>query len=205
VSDFDPMDFQPNSVGVLVVRVIRLQDIVKALRCTEDFASEVVREIRGETSADGRVAFVLPSQLAAWAYKQAGKPVAPFAFKTLLVNKPTTAADALRRAATRADQEQPSPPPRAPKSGRKKLILSKREAAKLLGVGRNKTLHELIARGLLKTVVVNGHVKVPRADVERIAREGFDLDAPEKSARGQAKPSSTRASDLVAAIRRLKL
>ena len=104
MSDFDPMDFQPNSGGVLVVRVIRLQDVIKALRCTEDFALEVVREIRGETSTDGKAAFVLPSQLAAWAYKQARKAVAPFPFKTVEVNNPTNNADALRRAATRAEQ-----------------------------------------------------------------------------------------------------
>lgn len=31
-----------------------------------DFARGVVREIRGEMSADGSLAFVLPSQLARW-------------------------------------------------------------------------------------------------------------------------------------------
>ncbi len=82
---FDPMDFQPNSVGVLVVRVIRLKDIVKALSCTEAFALEVVHEIRGETSADGALAFVLPSQLARWTYRRAGEPVPPPVHETMLV------------------------------------------------------------------------------------------------------------------------
>ncbi len=68
---FDPIDFQPNSVGVLVVRVIRLKDIMRALDCTEARAREVVKEIRGEESADGATVFVLPSQLAAWAYRSA--------------------------------------------------------------------------------------------------------------------------------------
>jgi hypothetical protein len=204
MNDFDPMDFQPNSVGVLVVRIIRLQDIVKALRCTEDFALKVVREIRGETSADGEVAFVLPSQLAAWAYKRAGKPVAPFPFKTILVNNPTNTADALRRAAIRDHQQPPSAQPPSKRS-RTKLILSKREAARLLGVGRNKTLNELIARGLLKTVVVNGHIKVPRADVERIAAKGFDLDAPTKRIRHEPKSRNNHPADLEAVIRKLKI
>jgi hypothetical protein len=100
MSDFDPMDFQPNSVGVLVVRVIRLKDIVRALSCTEEFALGVVREIRGETSADGSLAFVLPSQLARWTYRRAGQPVAPPSFKTVLVED-AEAGDALKRAANK--------------------------------------------------------------------------------------------------------
>lgn len=68
---FDPIDFQPNSVGVLVVRVIRLKDIMRALDCTEARAREVVKEIRGEESPDGAMVFVLPSQLAAWVYRSA--------------------------------------------------------------------------------------------------------------------------------------
>ncbi len=100
---FEPMDFERNSVGVLVVRVIRLKDIVKSLGCTEAFAQQVVREIRGETSPDGSTAFVLPSQLAAWAYQRAGKPAAPFPFKTVLVKDVRGTDDGLRRTAIRAD------------------------------------------------------------------------------------------------------
>lgn len=202
--DFDPMDFQPNSVGVLVVRVVRLKDIMRTLGCGEAEALEVVREIRGATSADGARAFVLPSQLAAWTYRQAGRAVGPLPFTSVLVNAPSDPADALKRAATRAEQAQP-PVARPPKSVRKKLILSKREAARLLGVGRNQTLHELIARGLLRTVVVNGQVKVPRADVERIAREGFDLDAPKRPARRAVKSDAGGGQGVVAAIRKLNL
>lgn len=96
--NFDPMDFQPNSLGVLVVRVIRIKDIVKTLSCTEDFARKVVVEIRGETSADGEVAFVLPSQLARWTYRRAGQPVPPPAHETMLVND-AGRGDVLKRAA----------------------------------------------------------------------------------------------------------
>ena len=97
--DFDPMDFQPNSVGVMVVRVIRIKDIVRTLSCTEDFAHSVVREIRGETSADGSLAFVLPSQLAAWTYNRAGKPVTRLPFKTAFVKEDTRQGAALKRTA----------------------------------------------------------------------------------------------------------
>ena len=110
MSDFDPMDFQPNSGGVMVVRVIRIKDIVRSLDCTEDFAREVIREIRGATTADGTTAFVLPSQLAAWAYKRAGKPVAPFPSRAVFVNDAGGRGDALRRAASRAEPQPASTP-----------------------------------------------------------------------------------------------
>lgn len=195
------MDFQPNSVGVLVVRVIRLKDIMRTLGCSEPEALEVVREIRGETSADQTRVFVLPSQLAAWTYRHAGR-VAP-ASTPILVGDAATPAQALRAAAAKDQRERDASAARAPK---KKLILSKREAAKLLGVGRNQTLHDLIGRGLLRTVIVNGQVKVPRADVERIAREGFDLDAPKAApARASVKPAERGALGVVTAIRKLKL
>jgi hypothetical protein len=105
---FDPIDFQPNSAGVMVVRVIRLQDIAKALRCSEAFAREVVREIRGETSANGELAFVLPSQLAAWAYQRAGKPASPFPFESVLVKDARGSTDALRLAAAENRNEHAS-------------------------------------------------------------------------------------------------
>ncbi len=198
--DFDPLDFQPNSVGVMVVRVIRLEDVMKALRCTEAKAQEVVKEIRGETSSDGSFAFVLPSQLAAWAYKQAGKPLAPLPFTTMLVHNPVDQADALRRAARNSN----APTASGSKSARKKLILSKREAAKLLGVSRTSTLNEMIERGLLKAVLVNGHVKVARAEVEKIAAEGFDVGGPvpPRRRRSEARPPLDESvSDAIRKIR----
>ena len=39
-------------------------------------------------------------------------------------------------------------------------------------------LNELIARKLLKTVVVNARVKVTRAEVERLAATGFNVTQP---------------------------
>jgi hypothetical protein len=191
--DFDPMDFQRNSVGVLVVRVIRIKDIVRTLGCTEERANEVVREIRGETNADGSLAFVLPSQLAAWTYQRAGKSAGPLPFKSMLMADPGERADVLKRAASRAEQQLPAAPTRTVKSGRRKLLLSKREAAKLLGIDRSSTLNELIARGLLKTVVVNARVKVTRAEVERLAAVGFDVTRP-APATERRKPKATPSS-----------
>jgi excisionase family DNA binding protein len=199
---FDPIDFQPNSVGVLVVRVIRLKDIMRTLGCSEPDALAVVREIRGETSADKARVFVLPSQLAAWTYQQAGRAVPPS--RPMVVKETASTEDALRSAVGKDERERASSA--MSKAGKKKLILSKREAAKLLGVGRNQTLHDLIARGLLRTVVVNGQVKVPRADVERIAREGFDLDVPRSPMpRAALKPAKGREGGVETAIRKLKL
>lgn len=54
------------------------------------------------------------------------------------------------------------------------LLLSLRAAASLLGVSRNTTLKALIANGQLRTVPRNGGIAVPRAEVERLARVGFD-------------------------------
>jgi hypothetical protein len=57
----------------------------------------VVRVIRGETSAMGDEVFVLPSQLAAWVYRQARKPLTPIPFKTVLVDSAGGSSEALRR------------------------------------------------------------------------------------------------------------
>ena len=200
MSRLDPMDFQPNSAGVMVVRVIRLEDVMKALRCTEEKAKEVVKEIRGEASEDGSLAFVLPSQLAAWAYKRAGKPLAPLPYQTVLVNNPSSNADALKRAAVSSGHSNGA------RAERKKLILSKREAARLLGVSRTSTLNEMIARGLLKTVLVNGHVKVARAEVEKIAAEGFDVTGPVPHRRiRRSEPRESKGESVSDAIRRIRI
>jgi len=55
------------------------------------------------------------------------------------------------------------------------VLLSKREAARRLGVDRNGTLNTLIASGQLRAVPKNGQQAIPTAEVERLAREGFDV------------------------------
>jgi hypothetical protein len=64
------------------------------------------------------------------------------------------------------------------------LLLSQRQAARLLGVSRNTTLRALISNGQLETVLKSGVTMVPRSEVERLAREGFDAAAlPSRRAR----------------------
>lgn len=52
-----------------------------------------------------------------------------------------------------------------------KAFLSLREAARRLGVSRNSTLADLISDRRIKTVRLNGRLKVPAAEVERLIRE----------------------------------
>lgn len=52
------------------------------------------------------------------------------------------------------------------------LLLSYRAAARLLGVGRNATLHALIAAGHLVPVVLLGRARIPREQIEALARAG---------------------------------
>lgn len=53
-----------------------------------------------------------------------------------------------------------------------KRLLSLREAARQLGISRDKTLHEMIARKQIKTVQLKGKLKIPASEVERIALSG---------------------------------
>ena len=102
---FNEMDFVKNSRDILVVRAIRVGDIMKALRCSLSFAYQVIKEIRGEQNPDGTLAFVLPSQLAAWTYRRAGGK-AELPFKTALVPAGAGATQALKRAAVSKSPEQ---------------------------------------------------------------------------------------------------
>lgn len=58
-------------------------------------------------------------------------------------------------------------------------LLSKKEAARRLGVDRATTLEGLITAGDIKTVPFNGRVRIPLAEVERILNEGIPtVDTP---------------------------
>ncbi|MFE8600243.1 helix-turn-helix domain-containing protein [Archangium violaceum] len=52
------------------------------------------------------------------------------------------------------------------------LLCSYREAARVLGIGRNNTLPELIRRGLLRPVTLLGRSYIPREQLEELARHG---------------------------------
>jgi excisionase family DNA binding protein len=60
---------------------------------------------------------------------------------------------------------------------RSKRLLSKREAAKYLGVSRGRTLDVLIAAGRLRTVRIGGRLKIPLEEVERLATSGAHVEA----------------------------
>lgn len=52
-------------------------------------------------------------------------------------------------------------------------LLSKKAAASLLGVDRATTLEEWISTGRIKVVDLDGRVRIPRAEVERVINEGL--------------------------------
>jgi hypothetical protein len=47
-------------------------------------------------------------------------------------------------------------------------LLSKREAARRLGVDRNTTLRDLIDLGDIRTAVIAGRVKIPASEIDRL-------------------------------------
>lgn len=51
-------------------------------------------------------------------------------------------------------------------------LLSKREAARLLGVSRGATLNRLIQEGALRTIVVGKRAKIPMAEIEQLIAKG---------------------------------
>ncbi len=68
----DPeLDYRMNSRGSMVIVVLRVKDVMIALRCSRSRAYEVIRECRGEL-VGSTLAFILPSQLQAWTLRQVG-------------------------------------------------------------------------------------------------------------------------------------
>lgn len=68
----DPeLDYRMNSRGSMVIAVLRVKDVVTALRCSPSHAYAVIRECRGEL-VSSKLAFILPSQLRDWTLKQLG-------------------------------------------------------------------------------------------------------------------------------------
>ena len=56
-----------------------------------------------------------------------------------------------------------------------KLFVSRREAARRLGIGRDTTLEFLIRTKQLRVVRAGKWGRIPLRDVERVAQEGFRL------------------------------
>jgi excisionase family DNA binding protein len=100
----------------------------------------------------------------------------------------------------------PTVPTRQPrKSG--SGLLSKKAAARLLGVDRATTLEDWLSTGRIKAVNLDGRVRIPRAEVERVINEGIpDATGPQ---RPRTRPSPKAATAKLstspgAEIRKLK-
>ncbi|MDP1921501.1 MAG: hypothetical protein Q8L14_34995 [Myxococcales bacterium] len=73
----DPeLDYRMNSRGSKVIGVLRVKDVVAALRCSRSHAYQVIRECRGD-SVGSALAFILPSQLRDWTLRQLGGLTVP--------------------------------------------------------------------------------------------------------------------------------
>jgi excisionase family DNA binding protein len=55
------------------------------------------------------------------------------------------------------------------------LLVTPADAAQMLGVSRGRTIQVLIDTGQLKSVQINGRTRIPMAEVERLAHQGFDV------------------------------
>ncbi len=82
-----------------------------------------------------------------------------------------------------------------------RLVLSKREAADLLGVDRGRTMGELIRSGQLRPIPWGKGQRIPLEEVQRLAREGFKATGAKPRAshsrrKGKADPAALRKLDL---------
>jgi hypothetical protein len=80
-------------------------------------------------------------------------------------------------------------------------LLSKREAARRLGVDRNATLRDLIDRGEVRTVVFAGRVKIPASEIERIEQGGDRVVQPARAERVPQYPRDTKHGQAIRALK----
>lgn len=85
-------------------------------------------------------------------------------------------------------------------------LVSKKEAARRLGVDRATTLSQFITSGRIKTVEINGHQRIPVSEIERILSEGIPATKPHRpKVRRTPTAATSRHSESPAdAIRKLK-
>ncbi|MBL8933372.1 MAG: hypothetical protein JNM69_02395 [Archangium sp.] len=69
--EYPELDYRMNSRGSKVIGVLRVKDVVAALRCSRSHAYQIIRECRGD-SVGSALAFILPSQLRDWSLRQLG-------------------------------------------------------------------------------------------------------------------------------------
>lgn len=82
------------------------------------------------------------------------------------------------------------------------LLVSKRQAARLLGIGRGDTLSRLIASGRIRVVSVDGRLRIPLEEVHRVAREGTE---PPPALRRGVRRSASRGLSVAEKIRAIEL
>jgi hypothetical protein len=109
------------------------------------------------------------------------------------------------RAPTVTTMPVPTAPARQPRKASSGL-LSKKEAARRLGVDRATTLAQFTASGRIKTVDVNGHQRIPVSEIERILSEGAPSteSQPSRSRRVPRAATSKPSASPGAEIRKLK-
>lgn len=76
------------------------------------------------------------------------------------------------------------------------MLLSKRQAAKMLGIGRCGTLEDLIREGKLRTVSLAGRIRIPLAEVHRLAQDGTEPVPRTKSAPKPPRKPTSRAGGI---------
>lgn len=62
---------------------------------------------------------------------------------------------------------------RPKRRNREARLVSKRAAARALGIDRSTTLEDLIHDKQIRTVPVRGHLRIPATEIERLTRDGI--------------------------------
>lgn len=78
-----------------------------------------------------------------------------------------------------------------------KVVLSFREAARVLGISRNTTLVAAVRAGAIRTVIIAGHRKIPRSEIERVQLDGLRIDTRPSRRRHQRRRKSDPAAEIL--------
>jgi excisionase family DNA binding protein len=98
------------------------------------------------------------------------------------------------------------PPPARKPIDCSKALLSLAEAARIIGVDRKTTLADLIAAGEIETVPGTRGMRIPRAEVERLVREGVPVRGGRRRRRAPQRGNRLRPKEeVLAGIRAIKI
>jgi len=84
-----------------------------------------------------------------------------------------------------------------------KLLLTKTEVARALGIDRKETLSRLIDSGAIATVQAPKGLRVPRAEIERLIEQGIPKPGTAARPSRRRRPRRPPPADTAAAIRRI--